>query len=72
MKILEWEAEKKSDHNERQNSSSKIPQNMQQGINWENVPTGSRTIKGVKGKNHKFPNLISEFLHRGKGIKKSS
>ena len=24
------------------------------------------TGEGVKGKNHKFPNLIFEFLHRGK------
>ena len=28
-KILEWEAEKKCDHSERQNSSSNITQNMQ-------------------------------------------
>ena len=28
--------------------------------------------RGVKGKYHKFPNLIFEFLHRGKGINKAN
>ena len=45
-----------------------------QGITWENFPTGEGCrgkIKNFQGeKNHKFPNLISEFLHRGKVIKK--